>query len=122
LFWLLRCDALLVGDVPMLQFSYYRSNDLEEWRLVGRLAGPWADELRTVWRRIRHHVPHGNTVVDVQDMTSIDECGERLLAEMQSAGARLILPGVEHKHLSADLKDAGTSSPPRSIGHAGGGR
>jgi len=79
----------------MLHFSYYRSDDLEEWSLVGRLAGPWADELRSVWRRIRRHVPRAHTVVDLKDVTSVDDAGAQLLAEMRAAGAHLVPQGIQ---------------------------
>ena len=79
----------------MLDFSYNRSHGLEEWKLAGRLAGPWADELRTVWRRIRHHVPRAHSVIDLKEVTSIDDAGNRLLAEMRRAGARLVTAGTK---------------------------
>jgi hypothetical protein len=82
----------------MLRFSYYRSDAVEEWNLCGRLDGPWVDELHSVWQRIREHVPRVHTVVNLKEVTFIEEAGERLLAEMQSAGADLVAKGVEHKH------------------------
>jgi hypothetical protein len=48
----------------MLRFSYYRSDGSEDWRLWGRLAGPWVDDLRSVWRRIREHTPRVHSTVD----------------------------------------------------------
>jgi ABC-type transporter Mla MlaB component len=106
----------------MLRFSYYRSDDREEWSLFGRLVSPWADELRTVWRRIRQHVPRARAVIDLKDVTSIDEAGRRLLAEMQRAGARLVTAGIEHQRPAADLKNGRVGSLRRRIGHLGGDR
>jgi hypothetical protein len=42
--------------------------------------------------------------VDLNDVTFIDEGGERLLAEMQAAGTEFIAAGVENKHLVAGLR------------------
>jgi hypothetical protein len=106
----------------MLRFSYYRSDDGEEWSLCGRLAGPWVDELRSFWQRIREHVPLAHTVVELKEVTFIDEAGEQLLAEMHSAGAELVATGVEHKHLLASLKTGGVGSVRRGIEYLGGGR
>lgn len=50
----------------MLRLSYYRSDDGEQWYLCGRLAGPWVDELHSVWQRIREHVPRAHTVVNLK--------------------------------------------------------
>jgi hypothetical protein len=78
----------------MLRFSYYRSDGGEDWRFWGRLVGPWADELRSVWRRIREHAPRAHPTVDLKGVTFIDDVGEQLLAEMQRAGAGLKNGGV----------------------------
>ena len=104
----------------MLRFSYYRSDTVEEWNLCGRLGGPWVDELRSVWQRIREHLPRVHTVVDLKEVTFIDEAGEQLLAEMQSAGADLVATGVEHEHLLAILNHGGGGSVRRE--YLGGGR
>ena len=45
-----------------------------------------------------------HTVVDLRDVTFIDEAGQRLLSEMQSAGTEFIVAGVENKYLLATLK------------------
>jgi hypothetical protein len=104
----------------MLRFSYYRSDGGEDWRLWGRLTGPWVDELRSVWRRIRERAPRVHPTVDLKEVTFIDEAGKQLLAEMQSAGADLVATGVEHEHLVAGLKNG--SSVRRRIEYPDGGR
>jgi hypothetical protein len=77
------------------------------------------DELRSVWQRIREHVPRAHTVVDLTEVTMIDEAGEQLLAEIQSAGANLVATGVKHKHLLAILKNNGGGSVGRRIEYLG---
>jgi hypothetical protein len=42
-------------------------------------------------------------IVDLKEVTFIDQAGEKLLAEMRRAGAELIATGVEHQHLLATL-------------------
>lgn len=71
----------------MLRFSYFRSDDGEEWKLSGEISGPWVDELRAIWRRIRQHTRSKHALVDLKEVTFIDEGGEQLLAEFEREGA-----------------------------------
>ena len=105
----------------MLRFSYDRSDRGERWNLCGQLSGPWVDDLRSVWRRIREQAPPAQVVVDLRDVTFIDELGECLLEEMQRAGSELLASGVEHKHLIANLKSEGSGALRRSLEHLCGG-
>jgi len=91
----------------MLKVSYSDSGEGQRWCLCGRLAGPWVDELRSFWREIRERSPRARAVIDLKDVIFIDEAGERLLAEMEIAGAELVAAGVENNHVIATLKDRG---------------
>ena len=104
----------------MLRFSYAESEDGERWNLCGRLAGPWVDELRSFWRHIRDRAPHTRPLVDLRDVTFIDESGEKLLADMQCAGAQFLAAGVEHKHLIANLNSNDRRSLRRRVEHLNG--
>jgi len=55
-------------------------------------------------------------VVDLKDVTFIDESGEALLSEMRAAGAEFIASGVETKHLLENLKGVDARSRRRTIG------
>jgi hypothetical protein len=101
----------------MLRFSYAQSEDGEHWNLCGHLAGPWVDELRSFWRRVRERAPRAKAVVDLRDVTFIDESGEKLLADMQCAGAKFLAAGVEHKHLIANLNCEGERALRRRVEH-----
>ena len=46
-------------------------------------------------------------MVDLSDVTFIDENGETLLAEMRSAGVEFVAAGVETKYLLENLKTVG---------------
>lgn len=106
----------------MLRFSYHRSDNGEHWILPGQLSGPWVDELRSVWRRMRERARRAHAVVDLKEVTFIDEAGEQLLAEMQAAGADFVAAGVEHKHLLAGLNANGSRTVRRRMEHLSGGR
>lgn len=89
----------------MLRVSYSDTADGQCWSLCGRLAGPWVEELRSCWRQARERAPRAAAIVDLKDVTFVDEAGERLLAEMQDAGTEFIAAGVENRHLVAGLRN-----------------
>ena len=90
----------------MLRVSFSDTANGQHWSLCGGLAGPWVDELRSCWREARGRAPLARAVVDLKDVIFIDEAGERLLAEMEIAGADLVAAGVENRHVIATLKHA----------------
>ncbi len=87
----------------MFRVSYSDTAEGQRWSLHGRLAAPWVGELRSCWKCARDRAPVARAIVDLKEVTFIDEAGETLLAEMRSAGAELIATGVEHRHLLATL-------------------
>ena len=88
----------------MFRVSYSDTTDGQHWSLHGRLAGPWVDELRSCWKYARDRAPLARAIVDLKEVTFIDQAGEKLLAEMRGAGAELIAAGVEHQYLLATLE------------------
>jgi hypothetical protein len=101
--------------MPMLRVSFSDTAGGQRWSLCGRLAGPWVDELRSCWRQLRARAPRAPAVVDLKDVTYIDETGEELLSEMQTGGAEFVAAGVENKHLLACLKDKNKHPPQRRL-------
>jgi hypothetical protein len=87
----------------MFRVSFSDTAEGQRWNLHGQLAGPWVDELRSCWKSARDRAPLACAIVDLKQVTFIDQAGEKLLAEMRSAGAELIATGVEHQHLLATL-------------------
>jgi hypothetical protein len=55
------------------------------------------------------------SVVNLNDVTFIDEDGERLLSDMRSAGVDFVATGVDTKHLLRNLKSRGERPLRRSI-------
>src|ERR1039457_4011729 len=58
--------------------------------LEGQLAGPFAEELESIWDGAK-------CVVDLTDVTFVDESGARVLCAMKQAGVRFIAGGVDTK-------------------------
>ena len=103
----------------MLRVSYSDNAQGQRWSLCGDLAGPWVDELRNCWRYGRNRAPRSRAIVDLSEVTFIDEAGEGLLSEMQSDGTEFIAAGVENKHVLANLKDKGKRPLRKLMEHLG---
>jgi anti-anti-sigma regulatory factor len=91
----------------MLRVSYADTSEGQQWTLSGRLSGPEVEELRSSWQQAHERAPHARGVVDLRDVTFIDECGKNLLAEMYRAGVEFLVAGVENKELLATLQENG---------------
>ena len=100
----------------MLRISYSNTGAEQRWKLCGQLAGAWVDELRSCWQFARKTAPRSSSVMDLSDVTFIDEAGERLLADMRTAGAEFLAAGVDTKHLLDNLKTNGEKPLRRIIG------
>ena len=55
-------------------------------------------------RTRRSRAAQSRAVVDLRDVTFIDESGEKLLLELEVAGVEFVAAGVETKHLIENLK------------------
>ncbi len=71
----------------------------QRWILQGRLTAPWVAELETAWNKSQSEHDPRKCVVDLTDVTRIDEHGEELLKTMRKAGAEFIACGVYVKHV-----------------------
>ena len=77
----------------MMRITISENEFEQRWILQGRLVGPWVTELETHWNNRR--VQDGRKcIVDLTEVTLLDECGETLLETMSLAGAELVGCGV----------------------------
>jgi anti-anti-sigma regulatory factor len=83
----------------MLRISYADTSEGQKWILSGRLSGAWVEELRSFWLQARERDPQARAVVDLREVTFIDESGVNLLAEMHGHGTEFLVAGVENKHV-----------------------
>jgi hypothetical protein len=88
----------------MLRITNRTSAEEVRWVLCGRLAGPWVGELRSNWDQAREGSRDRRHVIDLSDVTSIDEKGEALLGELRDEGAEFLAKGVYTRHLLENLK------------------
>jgi len=75
----------------------------QRWTLYGQLAGPWVTELRSNWERTRSESDGRKRVVDLRDVTFIDESGEGLLHQLRREGAEFVASGVDTKDVLENL-------------------
>jgi hypothetical protein len=71
----------------------------QRWTLQGRLVAPWVAELESSWKNEHHRHDARRCVVDLNDVTLIDDQGEKALRVMSRAGAEFIACGVYVKHV-----------------------
>ena len=100
----------------MLRITHAETETEQRWTLCGQLTRPWVAELRACWERGHQGGVSARTVVDLRDVTFIDESGEKLLSEMGGRGAVFIAAGVETKHLLKSLNGSGERPLRRFIG------
>jgi anti-anti-sigma regulatory factor len=88
----------------MLRIANSATFNEQRWILSGQLAGPWVAELRSNWDQVRDRSRGRRYVIDLGDVTFIDERGEGLLGQLQDEGAEFVARGVSIKHLLENLK------------------
>jgi ABC-type transporter Mla MlaB component len=81
----------------MLKITTTQTEDRQKLVLHGQLAGPWVAELQAAWDK-------SLSVVDLTDVTFVDEAGAQVLCAMKNAGVRFLARGVDTKYLLDDLK------------------
>jgi len=105
----------------MLKITFEDSDSEQRWTLSGKLCGPWVTEWHSVWERARRESKGRTCVVDLSDVTSIDERGEMLLRAMKDDGARFVARGIAMRHILTHLQSGAKPSLRRSLAHLDGG-
>jgi anti-anti-sigma regulatory factor len=88
----------------MLRIAIRSTQDQDTWILEGRLAGQVVNELTASWRQ-RHDRGGRRFVVNLVDVTSVDERGEQALMAMMMDGAEFVVRGVYTKGLLESLSE-----------------
>jgi hypothetical protein len=100
----------------VLKISITESPTEARWVLEGRLVGSWVDELTAIWNMaIRTHKGR-MCIVELNDVTFIDDRAGRLLRAMSREGARFIANGLYIKHALEELKISSKCKLSRIIG------
>ena len=80
----------------------------QKWVLQGRLCGQWAEDLRERWESSRNSRKGRRCAIDLEDVTSVDSKGERVLLEMATEGAELLASRAYMKQVLESLKQCHT--------------
>lgn len=83
----------------MLKITISETETETRWILQGRLVGPWVPELRSCWKKWHRTQTEQVCVGDLNDVTFIDESGQRLLRAICKKGAQFVANGIYTKHL-----------------------
>ena len=94
----------------MLKICFSETPSEERWTLHGRLTAPWVRVLRVCWKKNHRCGKERACIVDLNEITFIDKCGERLLRVLVREGAQFIATGVYIKHVLEQLTTKGKGS------------
>jgi anti-anti-sigma regulatory factor len=87
----------------MLKISILDTPDRRRLVLEGKLAAPWAAELRNECRKAAAELRGRELVVELRNVTCISEDGEKVLLELMKEGFRFRSSGVFTKHVMKQL-------------------
>ena len=91
----------------MLKITNTETETEQLWTVSGDLVGPWVGELLTNWDAFTSSSEGKRRIVDLSQVTFIDEGGARVLRKMKGDGASFVASGVDTKHLLAGLEKRG---------------
>lgn len=99
----------------MLKISIIDTLTQQKVVLHGRLVGPWINELQRVWEELRQQLGNRSAVVDLNEVTLIDDSADSLLAKMLEQGAELVATGMANRWLIQALKKGKTLVSVRAL-------
>ena len=83
----------------MLKISILDTPSQRHLVIEGKLIGPWATELASVWRQATADLNGRALIIDVKGLTTITEDGENVLLELMKEGASFRSSGVFTKQI-----------------------
>ena len=88
----------------MLRITVTDLPDEQRWLLQGRLVEPWAAELRLAWRNARHESDTRKCIVELNDVTFIDQNGEAVLQEIMSQNPEFVTSSIYTRQILENLR------------------
>ena len=87
----------------MLKISFSETPAEERWILHGLLTDPWVQEFRACWQKNHRADVRRDCIVDLNEVTFIDKCGEQLLCLLAKEGAEFTSSWIYTKHIIEHL-------------------
>jgi len=78
----------------MMKVEVQESGNQLIFQVQGRLAGAFAAELESCWRRAQSAHPGSRISVDLKNVTCIDRAGKHLLQSMHRSGVPFLRAGL----------------------------
>jgi anti-anti-sigma regulatory factor len=89
----------------MLRITVLNDTETTRLKLEGKLAHEWVHEARLAWASLGAMQGNKELIVDLLGVSFVDEFGERLLAEMHGANAKLVGSGPSISALIAAIQN-----------------
>ena len=83
----------------MLKISFSETPAEERWILHGLLTDPWVQQFRACWKKSHRADVQRACIVDLNEVTFIDKCGERFLRLLAKDGAKFTASGIYTRHI-----------------------
>jgi hypothetical protein len=87
----------------MLMITEERNSDVLTFKLAGTLAGDWALEFKRCWQIAAHSQEASRIIVELTEVTFVDEEGKDLLSRMIKEGAEVIASDIMVKSIVDEI-------------------
>ena len=94
-----QAKAFSLKGHSMLKINFSETPAEERWAVHGRLTDPWVHEFKACWKKNHRRDVVRACIVDLNEVTFIDKCGERLLGMLARRGAQFTASGMYTKHI-----------------------
>jgi hypothetical protein len=89
----------------MLRITIHDVPQVVTFRLEGRLAGPWVQELAECWLATLARYPGTTVRIELAAVTFVDAAGKEALRAMHERGAELVASGCLMKAVVGEITD-----------------
>ena len=93
-----------------LKITFSDTETEQRWLLSGQLTGAWARELKSIWDSAPRAGSVRKRIIDLREVTLIDNDGEEVLRALGDQGVRFIARGVSMRHLLEQIRSKGERS------------
>lgn len=90
----------------MLRITVLSDSGIIRLKLEGKLACEWVREAEKAWTALARTKGNTEILVDLLDVSFVDDGGQQLLAEMRHTGAQLLGSGPLMSALIEEIEDA----------------
>ena len=99
----------------MLRISVMNEPGITRVKLEGKLAHEWVDEARHAWAALSEANGENEIVLDLLNVSFVDEAGHRLLTDIRRAGAELMGSGPLMSALIDEIEEAESAASPDAL-------